>query len=1512
MTRKDERPNKAKAQQIAQFIQANDWRGALAALGFATSNDNLDIDSPIDDGLLRRFSDLTNYTELDRTTRLADELAYLARTDNATYEAALSAASGQVVPICNAIYKDNEQIHVSKLIPVDKLAPLQRHLPIIAITRAAGAVYLLRMGNKKHRPEMIPNDYLRTRREVDMYSIAQKKENIDSLRDAREITALLVDVLSNLPHTHPHSQQAASLIAEAHYLDGAIGTALNWVVELHKRQGDIHADVPSLIMRDALLMTSDKLSHMIKGRNFEQAESLITQLEGLPSWVSLDLHRANLAFAREDYTIAIQYYTRIWEQEADKSDSTSSHSGTEPPTWVNTEGLIEKQPAKSEPKAENSGAKKSPLQILEEILEANKQELNAKNAAPNLEKPPTYYLGVQIPLMYMADTIAETILTLTEDIQPTRDSAAWHGEPLSLPNEIFQIAPDNAWQAAMSGMAICHMRLGNAADAEQLILRVLDTIEDGKSNESIDRSALFKMLENINKKIRSQSLVRKHALRKEAYEAGDYAAAQQHALQMVTDSHGDRENEAWLGLILARQNGDVAAIKHLYARQTANSLAAIPTEELHYVLAYLREASMWHLVEKLVSLVALPDEWLADHHARLSDYIDTEKAAIEAHMAANQQATARQRVIALRKLAPNNPDILMLHAITEAAQLNNGMARIILRQVIAHHPAQAEEAAAMLEILSDGDAVDISHSHHPYIHLYHTGGSVVTDTLIYDKNAATWHAMFAVRLHSVYLANALPSIHYQTAEMLLGLHRGELYLAQPHFSWRIIAQEGRLTVALMCRVSSFDQHIAQQEAQRLWETISEMLPLQREKIYYFEPVKEANALEHLREPFPIQHAVALVRREHSTKSEDYRVEELSVGDSNLHRSLQLLLGQPNGAMLDVFFQPTEIFAWERDKIAPDVVKQEHEKREGTPEKPDSGNVFMDFNETMQREAVLNQQQQLLNRLQALPYLVQIRLSSLNDMPSALPEWVGLDLFGLAQFDVLKPANQHEMDVFRRNVSEVSGERFGFTAAPEHMERLRYLFTPLEAITATRLPTPGNEGLPGMTLHKVRLEPLPNPLPEQGVIIGESLMPIRGRFQTVRIDDIDRTRHVYIVGRTGTGKSMLIQNMALQDIEAGRGVGVIDPHGDLVEGILERIPPHRYGDVVYFDPSDEVKPIGLNIMDIEGVYEQSIVISDFIALMYSIFDPNRLGIVGPRFENAVRNAMMMAMEIEGTTFVEVVRILTDDKYRKACIDQIKDPIVKNYWEEIAANFRRFGEGEMIDYVTSKFGRFVNDPLMRNIIGQGKNRLNFDELMQNDKIILVNLSKGRMGSENSHFLGLILVPQLFVAALNRAKLPESERKLFSLYVDEFHNFTTPTFSTILSEARKYGVALTIANQFISQVDQNIRESVFGNVGTILSFRLGIRDAQFIAPEFFPVFSERDVINLPNYHLLAKMLVSGDTAPAFPIRTRIDERPKNLQTSERLREASRYQYGRDIRLIKQEIDNRFHHPPKSRKDQ
>ncbi|MGD8744515.1 MAG: type IV secretion system DNA-binding domain-containing protein [Candidatus Woesebacteria bacterium] len=434
-------------------------------------------------------------------------------------------------------------------------------------------------------------------------------------------------------------------------------------------------------------------------------------------------------------------------------------------------------------------------------------------------------------------------------------------------------------------------------------------------------------------------------------------------------------------------------------------------------------------------------------------------------------------------------------------------------------------------------------------------------------------------------------------------------------------------------------------------------------------------------------------------------------------------------------------------------------------------------------------------------------------------------------------------------------------------------------------------------------PAPAEIPSEGLYLGMSTY--RGIKRKVYITDEDRMRHMYIIGKTGTGKSVFLQDMIMQDIREGKGVCFMDPHGDAVEGVLAMIPPERAEDVIYFRPSDTERPMGLNLLEAKTEDQKHFVSTAVINLMYKLFDPYKTGIVGPRFEHAVRNAMLTAMSVDGTTFVEVMRILTDAKFVQELLPKVQDPIVRRYWTDQIAQTADFHKSEVLDYIVSKFGRFVTNKMVRNIIGQSKSSFGFRDVMDNGKILLINLSKGELGEENSSFLGLILVPRILMAAMSRADTPEEQRRPFYLYVDEFQNFATPDFAQILSEARKYRLSLTVANQFIGQVEEEVKNAVFGNVGTVISYRVGVTDANYLQHEYSPIFQEDDLLNIERFHVYVKTIVNNEPMTPFSMDLTKDYeawlKQRNPKVAEIIREMSRLKYGRDVKLVETEVARR-----------
>ncbi len=398
---------------------------------------------------------------------------------------------------------------------------------------------------------------------------------------------------------------------------------------------------------------------------------------------------------------------------------------------------------------------------------------------------------------------------------------------------------------------------------------------------------------------------------------------------------------------------------------------------------------------------------------------------------------------------------------------------------------------------------------------------------------------------------------------------------------------------------------------------------------------------------------------------------------------------------------------------------------------------------------------------------------------------------------------------------------------------------------------------------------------------------------------DRRRHFYIIGQTGTGKSSLLREMIRQDIQNGEGVGVIDPHGELIEATLANIPKERIEDVVLFEPFDMEKPMGLNMLEYETPEQKDFAVQEMIAIFYKLFPPE---IIGPMFEHYMRNAMLAIMADKNNpgTLVEIPRMFTDPEFMEDRLQKVTDLVVKNFWQKEWKQTTGSTRSDMLGYVVSKVGRFIENEMMRNIIGQSHSSFDLGKIMDEGKIFLANLSKGLTGEVNSSLLGLILVSKMQMAAMRRARIPEEQRRDFYLYVDEFQNFTTDSIVTILSEARKYKLNLILAHQYIPQLKEEIRNAVLGNVGTIGSFRVGADDAEFLEKQFEPDFSRFDLVNLDNFNLIIKMMLNNKTSSPFKLVINYPQKG-NPAIIDPIKRLSKLKYGRSKEEVENEIAER-----------
>lgn len=453
-----------------------------------------------------------------------------------------------------------------------------------------------------------------------------------------------------------------------------------------------------------------------------------------------------------------------------------------------------------------------------------------------------------------------------------------------------------------------------------------------------------------------------------------------------------------------------------------------------------------------------------------------------------------------------------------------------------------------------------------------------------------------------------------------------------------------------------------------------------------------------------------------------------------------------------------------------------------------------------------------------------------------------------------------------------------------------------------MPLPSTE-TPHINWLGARKAPPPTNMPTEGVILGRSMY--RGEEIIVRMKRADRRRHLYTIGKSGSGKSVFMQSLAVQDIQNGEGVCVIDPHGDFIEYVLQHVPKSRVEDVIYFNPADTDRPIGLNILEAKMEEQKDFISQEMISIFYKLVsDPS---MIGPMFEHQMRNVMLtlMADAENPGTMAEIPRMFTDDEFVAGWKKKLTDPVVLAFWDKEMAKTSDFHKSEMLGYLISKVGRFVENAMVRNIIGQTHSGFSFREVMDTKKILLVNLSKGLVGEINANLLGMIIVSKLQMAALERASMPEEQRHDFFLYIDEFQNFITDSIATILSEARKYRLELIIGHQYMKQLEDNkgkttVRDAVLGNAGTIISFRIGVEDAEILAKEYAPVFSAYDLVNVEQFTAYAKLLIDNTAAKPFNMLT-YPPQTGNKELAAAIKELSRLKYGRPREIVEAEIMER-----------
>lgn len=783
------------------------------------------------------------------------------------------------------------------------------------------------------------------------------------------------------------------------------------------------------------------------------------------------------------------------------------------------------------------------------------------------------------------------------------------------------------------------------------------------------------------------------------------------------------------------------------------------------------------------------------------------------------------------------------------------------------------------------------------------------------------------------------------------------YVSRPN---RSFLSGGTIDMAIFCRWTSHSEDEARRQVEdqlsqlliqlcaSFPDYIWQMVKTQEEFIKVWRPIdwdKAKVAEIRRREELVTLDSIKPTRRlgfnNYSTDNADvpqtnlYMVHPFLPHPGQLERLLRMILLNPHRIVFTVTLSPVTLEDKEDQFLTDEISNSEGFRKNPSP------NIqrIQEHRASMVCNALMDQ----LLSLQDAPFYTTITLASPEKLPATLVEAAGLAVSAsvgevpdspytrsafiqMGGYDAVIPLTREEKEIVRDNLSTLSQQPWGQTLAPADAKRLRYLMNGHESACAFRFPEDTGEGLPGIKTHTQRSRPIPLELTEkldrldasQTLLMGTN--SYMGLTNDIRLPLNDRLLHMYVVGQTGTGKSTLLKTMLLSDMEAGRGCALIDPHGDLYEEMLGLVPPMRVNDVILLDPSDMKFPFGMNLLEADTWEERQFVVREMQAIMRRLMleDYGRYGqeFAGPVFYQHMAMNMLLVMsdpEHPGTLldFYEVYQ--SNDYWKRWIPLKTEDPQLKTWVENILSRMdylRRSDTGHSTwgEYLSSKFMDFVFDPRLRLIFGQPQSTFNLQEIMNDGKILFINLAKGLLGEANSRFLGLILMAKIQAEAMKRGKLPPNKRRPFFLYVDEFQSLATENFSILLSEARKFKLGLVLANQFLSQIaDQSIIRAVFGNVGTFLSFRLGREDAGIVEPQFLPYFDQMDLINMPNWQVAMRTTVDGASLHPFSLNTILPAREYDPKIASQVRTRSRVEHGKTREQVEKMIsENLANKPP------
>ena len=756
---------------------------------------------------------------------------------------------------------------------------------------------------------------------------------------------------------------------------------------------------------------------------------------------------------------------------------------------------------------------------------------------------------------------------------------------------------------------------------------------------------------------------------------------------------------------------------------------------------------------------------------------------------------------------------------------------------------------------------------------------------------------------------------------------------------------GTIEIGLLIRVTDTEKSHAEESVKKItYDTWSLLSAGFRE--YEFEIVTEKQDFEKIYQPFSFQHFAEIVHREYQIPLDSpipfpykknigflKREGKKKQGAKNLahtyyvfpflntlntwHRFAHAALLQPHPILVSIGLKPTRLSEDEHQALNNVIIKCEHDLQfppvHDQENEQQMGLTLYSYTQAF-REAVSTQ----LLRLEDACFLMRIQMCSTKAISKAIIDSLGMEITDVVGehtletqpvllqhlvggFDVYFPRKTHEKLTVRRNLQHLEHDTWIETLAPKSLRRWRYLVEPKEANAAFRFPVPQAQDFPGLETKLSRTAPTLGAIPKSGLLLGVNYHS--GYRREVRISAKDRLRHLYALGQTGTGKTTFFESLIMQDLQEGNGLCVLDPHGDLVERILPKIPAKRLDDVILFDASEREKPFGLNLIEWQNENHKYFIVQEMLAIIRRLIPNPEMR--GPVFEHFVRMVILTLMANPGDpgTLVEFPRMIIDRAYHHRWLPHVKDPLVRYFWDYEYKSMANYQISDISGYVISKFDGFIIDPLMRNIIGQRTSSLDFTDILANKKILLVNLAKGRLGEINSNLLGMILVSKFQAAAFSGAIHEGAKNGSYYLYVDEFHNIATDNFTVLLSEARKFGLSLVITNQFLSQLidiyhKTTIIDAILGNVGTLACFRVGITDAEYLLPKFLPVFSKKDLLNLPNFEFYVASSIEGEVTKPYSLRLMRDKTPPNPAVARAVRRNSLVKYGRPRKTVEREL--------------